>query len=279
MSKIKSQDLCYVSGCPITFDSLYFNVQCNVDCSSDHLLTNHNAGSMSVDAAPSVDEQRRIISFLGEEPTSTYAYFVSTEWYEKWLRYVGYETQQTPDKADCPGSLTMHRNHNAIVHVHSGYIPSGIYFEAVAAIRPNQGDDGCNTLVDENIWLKWVQWYGVADCHELDRYRLTDSSQAVFEICLLSSYSKRLKNPRKIFEISDECGYIELQLRRIYGVAAGSKTQLWVYKKSPDALFQRVLDRSSPINCVLPGLNSREQRTDNRRRKQQPRYPVSSMVL
>ena len=228
-------------------------------------LTNHIPASMSEDAAPSMDEQCRIIaSLVDEEPTSTYAYFVSAEWYNKWQSYVGYKTQQAPDKTDCPGSLTMHRNHNGAVFVDGrqnvGHqrrtIVQYVLGERPAAIRPNLGDDGRNMLVDEKIWHKWVQWYGVADSHELDRRRLTDSRQALFEMCLLNPYSTLVKKPKKVFDITEECGYIELQLRRIFGVTTGRKTKLWVCDNTTDQLFQQVLGRNTTFFPLFPKLNS-----------------------
>ena len=222
----------------------------NVDCYSKHLLTNQKAANMSEDAAPSVDEQRRIISCLELEPAGTYAYFVAAEWYEKWQRHVGYAMQQTPVDADRPGRLTMCVDHNADVIAHNSYIPP-----SPISMAPDQR----NMLVDEKIWLKWVQWYGVADCHELDRRGRIGYSQAVFSICLLSSYSDLLKKRQKVFEITEECGYIELQLRRIFGVTADRKTKLWVREETTHPLFQPVLDRSTPVNSLLPGLNRGQQ--------------------
>ncbi|KAI0243010.1 hypothetical protein LSAT2_009216, partial [Lamellibrachia satsuma] len=210
---------------------------------------------MSEGATPSMDEQCRIITCLvDEEPTSTYAYFVSAEWYNKWQSYVGYKTQQTPDEAERPGSLTMRWNHNGAVFVDGrqnvghqcrtiGTIIQYVHGERPAAIRPNQGDDGRNMLVDEKIWRKWVQWYGVADSHELDRRRLADSRQALLEMRLLNPYSTLVKKPKKVFDITEE-----LQLRRIFGVTAGRKTKLWVCDNTTDQFFQQVLGRNTPFS-------------------------------
>lgn len=130
---------------------------------------------MSEDAAPSVDEQRRIISSLELAPAGTYAYFVAAEWYKKWQRHVGYAMKQTPVDADSPGRLTMYVDHNAAAIAHNSYIPP---FQNPIRMAPDQS----NMLVDEKIWLKLVQWYGVADCHELDRRGHTGCSHAVFSM-------------------------------------------------------------------------------------------------
>ena len=127
----------------------------------------------------------------------------------------------------------------------------------VGIVHPIRSIPGSlNTLVDEKIWCKWVEWYGVADSHMLDRYRQINSSRAIFEICMLHSYNMPVKHPKKGFEITEECGYIELQLRRMFRVSADRNTRLWVCEKSTDERFQLMSDRSRPVNGVFPTLNS-----------------------
>ena len=210
---------------------------------------------MSVDTAPSVDEQRRIISSLVLKPTNpccvartaynyqAFGFFVATEWYKKWQRYVGYETQQTPVDSDYPGKLTMHRNQSVADFFYN--------------LQMQQANGSRNTLVHECIWCKWVQWYGVADSHELDRCCIrTPYLQAFFGICLLNQNGKLVKKPRRMLHITEECGYIELQLRRIFGVTTDRKTKLWVCEKSTDDRFLQVLDRSKPINSICRELSA-----------------------
>ena len=51
----------------------------------------------------------------------------------------------------------------------------------------DRGDDARNMLVDEKIWCKWVQWFGVDESHELDR-RNWASDEKDFEVCMLNPY-------------------------------------------------------------------------------------------
>ncbi|KAK2176457.1 hypothetical protein NP493_661g04045 [Ridgeia piscesae] len=172
---------------------------------------------MSCNSTPSADEQRQTIASLEQEEESLHVYCIAKDWYKKWQNYVGLNDSQTAVKSSCPGSLTMHR-----------------------------GDDTRNMLVDEKIWRKWVQWYGVADQHELDR-RNWASDEKDFEICRLSPYSNIVENPKKTFDISEESGYIELQLRKIFRVTASVKSRLWACEKAADKRFQMVLDRTKEI--------------------------------
>ena len=180
---------------------------------------------MSCNSTPSADEQRQTIASLEQEEESLHVYCIAKDWYKKWQNYVGLNDSQTAVKSSCPGSLTMHR-----------------------------GDDTRNMLVDEKIWRKWVQWYGVADQHELDR-RNWASDEKDFEICRLSPYSNIVENPKKTFDISEESGYIELQLRKIFRVTASVKSRLWACEKAADKRFQMVLDRTKEI-CFQVGIGS-----------------------
>ena len=120
-----------------------------------------------------------------------------------------------------------------------------------------QIQDFSNVWVDEKIWCKWVEWYGVADSHHLDRARHNITIQGGFSECKLDAYSKLVKGPKKTLGTREECGYIELQLRRMFGVSADRKTRLWVCEKSTDERFQPMSDRSTPINGVFPQFHSR----------------------
>lgn len=94
----------------------------------------------------------------------------------------------------------------------------------------------------------WVLWYSVSDSHELDR-RNWASDEKEFEICQLSPYCSLLDNPLKDFDITEETGYVELQMRRIFRVAETRKTRLWVREKSRTKFgrFQLLLDRREEL--------------------------------
>ena len=143
-----------------------------------------------------------------------HVYCVAKDWYKKWQNYVGGTSDVIKGG---PGRLSMDRE-----------------------------DDARNMLVDEKIWCKWVQWYGVDDAHELDR-RNWASDEKDFEICMLSPYSDVVENATKTFDVSEESGYIEVQLRKMFRVAACNRSRLWMREKSPDKRFKLQLERSKEI--------------------------------
>lgn len=98
------------------------------------------------------------------------------------------------------------------------------------------------------IIRRWVQWFGVSAGHELDR-RNWASDEKEFEICKISPYCTLLDNPLKDFDISEETGYVELQMRRIFHVPDSRKSRLWVREKSrlKFGRFQLLLDRSEEL--------------------------------
>ena len=196
------------------------------------------------DVTPRAKEQRRVIAGLEQERSlPTYQYYVATEWVSTWQNYVGYKTQETPPKEDRPGNLMMHDSYV----VNCGNFTN----------QPITQIPGCsNTPVDEKIWCKWVEWYGVADSHHLDRVRHNITAQGVFSVCKLDAYSKLVKGPKKTLDTREECGYIEMQLRRMFRVSADRKTRLWVCEKSTDARFELMSDRNKPVNGVFSQLNS-----------------------
>ena len=199
------------------------------------------------DTTPSGDEQCRIINILehdkSDAKTQEHIYLVSTDWFNMWRHHVGYNTKL--DKTVHPGRVRMLGRNNVV------YIGSC----DLDAMDSTPGT--CNMWAHENIWCKWVQWYGLDDCHEIDRYQPCSSIHCwvLFEICLLGPCCKRLENPMKAFSASEECGYIELQLRRIFGVTAGTETLLWVKEKTNCKLqerrFRPVLDRSTRLDKVV----------------------------
>ena len=50
---------------------------------------------------------------------------------------------------------------------------------------------------------------------------------------------------KKTLDTREECGYIEMQLRRMFRVSADRKTRLWVCEKTTDERFQLMSDRST----------------------------------
>ena len=108
-----------------------------------------------------------------------------------------------------------------------------------------------NILIDERIWLKWTDWYGVSESHQLDR-RSWSSQEKEFEICILSPYSCIVENPTKILDLSECMGYVEVQLRKIYRVPLHKKTRIWICEKARQARFRTVLDRSHVLECATP---------------------------
>ena len=98
------------------------------------------------------------------------------------------------------------------------------------------------------MWTCWVSWYGVADSHELDRRRWT-AEERDFEICVLSPYCGLVQNAVKTFDVSEETGYAELQLRRVFRVPDHRLTRLWICEKSRHSRFLPLLDRSQELCC------------------------------
>jgi len=91
-----------------------------------------------------------------------------------------------------------------------------------------------------------VSWYGVAASHELDRRRWT-ADERDFEICVLSPYCGLVENAVKTFDVSEETGYAELQLRRVFRVPDHRQTRLWICEKSRHSRFLPLLDRSQEL--------------------------------
>ena len=100
-----------------------------------------------------------------------------------------------------------------------------------------------NILIDEKIWSKWVEWFGLATSHQLDR-RNWSSQEKYFEVCLLSPYSSIVENPLKVLDMTETVGYIEVQLRKMYRVPLHKKTRLWICEKVRHARFKLALERN-----------------------------------
>ena len=173
----------------------------------------------------SANEQRDIIGDLQAQEESLHVYCVSKQWYEVWKGYVGL-IEVDDDLKNNPGPIYM-----------------------------DCEEDDKNMLVDEKVWTKWVEWYGVSANHELDR-RNWASDEKEFEICKLSPYCTLLDNPLKDFDISEETGYVELQMRRIFRVQESRKSRLWIREKSRIKFgrFQLLLDRCEEL-CYQDLIN------------------------
>jgi len=91
-----------------------------------------------------------------------------------------------------------------------------------------------------------VAWYGVSASHELDRRRWT-AEERDFEICVLSPYCGLVEHAVKSFDVCEEIGYAELQLRRVFRVSEHRRTRLWICEKSRHSRFLPLLDRSQDI--------------------------------
>lgn len=105
------------------------------------------------------------------------------------------------------------------------------------------------------VWIKWASWYGVAESHELDRRRWT-ADEREFEICVLSPYCGLLENAVKSFDLAEQTGYVEFQLRRVFRIAKHRKTRLWVCEKSRHARFQPLTDRSQELCFQVRGRHA-----------------------
>jgi len=71
-------------------------------------------------------------------------------------------------------------------------------------------------------------------------------------VCVLSPFSGIIEHRCKRFNRFEEVGYVELQLRRIFGVGPLSRrSRLWISEKTPVPRFRQLLVRSRMLNdCV-----------------------------
>ena len=175
---------------------------------------------MAESGTPSGDEQYRIVKELLREQSNTdtqeqYLYVVSTCWINKWMHYVTHFV-----KAVYPGKLTISHGH--------GTDDSVIHLEEFCGLNAMRSKAlFTNVWVRETIWCKWVQWYGVDDGHVLDRCtRSTTDVWPNIPISLKDDMGARVGHTSKVFNVREKCGYIELQLRRIFGVTHDTETQL-----------------------------------------------------
>ena len=188
---------------------------------------------MAESSTPSGAEQLHIVqALLRERSNSTqeqYRYFVSACWIHKWLDHVTHS-----DNAVYPGMLTM--------LMYKEYITLVVFDDLGALYLTTRLT---NMWVREPIWCKWVQWYGVDDSHVLTRCMTPGQPRwKELRISLKGDLSARVASTLQVFSASEKCGYIELQLRRIFGVTDATETQLWLQEQARNPL---VLDRSKEL--------------------------------
>ena len=180
---------------------------------------------MTESSTPSGAEQLRIIKALLQS-NADYRYLVSTSWIIKWMEHV-----ERFDKAVNPGKLTMLHDCHCFDQ-----------FDDLDSMCTKSWFT--NMWVHEPIWCKWVQWYGVDDCHELDRCTSWSYDRENIRLALKSHLSTRLEIISKELYLDEKCSYIELQLRRIFGVTHDTATQLRLKK-------QGVMRTSSMMGSTL----------------------------
>ena len=71
----------------------------------------------------------------------------------------------------------------------------------------------------------------------------------MFDVCVLSPYSGIVEHRCKRFNRFEEVGYVELQLRRMFGVSPASRrSRLWISEKTAVPRFRQLLARSRMLN-------------------------------
>ena len=195
---------------------------------------------MADSCTPSGDEQLRLVKALMREQSNSRKqpdkreeenqYMVSSSWIYRWSHHVKHF-----DKAVYPGKLTM-------VTGNVGGIPG---LENLRRMN-SEYEWSENKWVPETVWCKWVQWYGVEGGHDVDRCKRSSEARfAEIQISLKGDMGARLATAPKYFSERENCGYIEWQLRRIFGVTHDTETQLWLRGgKTPNNML---LDRSKEL--------------------------------
>ena len=190
---------------------------------------------MAESSTPSGAKQYRIVDELLREQSKTeWLYLVSGSWIVMWMDHVAHVDKllYTPGKLRTSGDLTRSSTIREFINLDGSNCTT--WFG--------------NMWVREPIWCKWVHWYGVEDGHVLDR--CTRSTPVRYwsniPISLKGDLSARVGlYTSKVFNEREKCGYIELQLRRIFGVTHDAETQLWVlYENTRNPL---VLDRGKEL--------------------------------
>ena len=174
---------------------------------------------MAESSTPSGDEQYRIVDALLREQSKTEClYLVSTSWIFMWMDHVAHVDKllYNPGKLRTMGDLTSSSTFGEFCNLGGIYSTTGNWFR--------------NMWVREPIWCKWIQWYGIEDGHGLDRWPSTIGCGYWLNIpiSLKGDMGARVGHTSKVFNVREKCGYIELQLRRIFGVTHDTETQLLV---------------------------------------------------
>ena len=139
------------------------------------------------------------------------------------------------DKLVNPGKLTM--LHDSVAHDRVGL------FDDLHTMCMKSWFS--NMWVFEPIWCTWVQWYGVNDSHELDRCTSSVIQGQFIPHWVNMGISLESDHTLiKDFCLSEKCGYIELQLRRMFGVTDSTETQLLLHGVTSNPL---ALDRSKEL--------------------------------
>ena len=175
---------------------------------------------------PDPSKQKSIVLNVNTESSHTYA--VAKVWHRKWEEYVGIAKGCVSGQSEVSGQVEMDL-HN----------------------------DAHNDYVHEEVWKRFVRWYGVSPSesatptHQLDRKHIYFKDEKQFEICMLSPFSGIVEHNVKKFNRFEENGYIECQLRRIFGVAEHRKSRLWISEKAQVPHFRQLLLRSRMLNdCI-----------------------------
>ena len=171
---------------------------------------------MAESSTPSGAEQRRIVeALLYKQSKTEWLYLVSGSWIVMWMDHVAHVDKLLYT----PGKLRMQGDNCSTTDE----------FCNLGRMYPYCNWFG-NMWVRETIWCKWIQWYGIDDGHVLDRCTrpTSSSSRSNIPISLKGDMGARVGHISKVFSSSEKCGYIELQLRRIFGVTHDTETQLWV---------------------------------------------------
>lgn len=165
---------------------------------------------------PSADEQRRSVETAAEQKKKTdYSFPVAEVWYRRWQEYVGVTKGSVPGQTQPPGPIEKDLNNSAN-----------------------------NAWVDEEVWTRFVRWYGVAASHPLDRKCRTFRDETTFEVCLLSPFSGIVEHRTARLSRFEEIGYVECQLRWTFSVPGHRKSRLWISEKMIRPQFRQLLRRT-----------------------------------
>ena len=87
-----------------------------------------------------------------------------------------------------------------------------------------------NEWTPGELWVYWVEKWGLSVHHELDRRKVDESAPLDFvdcEVAILSPYMQHLQHRTKSFTLQELIGYIECQVRQVLQVPKERNTRLW----------------------------------------------------